>query len=177
MLKWFLRRRTAAFERRWNYDAGYIHRIIEADPAAALAFAKVMGIADYRRGVPLAPYSAAAILAVMNEDCGPCTQLAIDKAERGGVAPEILRSLTLRDFDALPEEVALAARFTESTLHHLDTKSLRREIIRRWGETGLISLAYAITSSRLFPTLKYALGHGHACVKLQIGGKEQKVGA
>jgi hypothetical protein len=38
MLQWFLHRQIAAFERTWNYDAGYIHEMIDADPRAVLAF-------------------------------------------------------------------------------------------------------------------------------------------
>jgi len=41
MLKWFLRRQIAAFERTWNYDASYIREIIDVDPRAIMAFGKV----------------------------------------------------------------------------------------------------------------------------------------
>ena len=34
MVKWLMRRGTAAFERQWNYDASYLHEIIEASPRA-----------------------------------------------------------------------------------------------------------------------------------------------
>src|SRR5262245_24627448 len=34
MLRWFLQRQIAAFERTWNYDAGYIHEVIDVDPRA-----------------------------------------------------------------------------------------------------------------------------------------------
>jgi hypothetical protein len=30
MLKWLMKRGIAAFERQWNYDARYVHEIIEA---------------------------------------------------------------------------------------------------------------------------------------------------
>jgi len=43
MLKWFLRRQVAAFERTWNYDASYIREIIDVDPRAMMAFGKVQG--------------------------------------------------------------------------------------------------------------------------------------
>ena len=36
MLKWFLRRQIAAFERTWNYDASYIREMIDADPRAVM---------------------------------------------------------------------------------------------------------------------------------------------
>ena len=44
-----------------------------------------------------------------------------------------------------------------------------------WGQRALISLAFAMMGARLFPTLKYALGHGHACMRLTIGGETRPV--
>ena len=34
MLRWFLHLQIAAFERTWNYDASYIHEMIDVDPRA-----------------------------------------------------------------------------------------------------------------------------------------------
>ena len=78
MIRWFFRRQIAAFERTWNYDAAYVHELIDADPRAFMALGKVMGIGQYRRDIPVAAHHAAKIVSVMAEDCGPCTQLAID---------------------------------------------------------------------------------------------------
>jgi hypothetical protein len=36
---------------------------------------------------------------------------------------------------------------------------------------GLISLAFALACSRVYPTVKYALGHGKACTRLTVAGK------
>ena len=47
----------------------------------------------------------------------------------------------------------------------------RAEILKRWGRAGLVSLAYAILAAQAFPTFKYAIGHGNACVRLRIGGE------
>ena len=38
MFKWLMHRGIAAFERQWNYDAGYVHEMIDADPRAAWMF-------------------------------------------------------------------------------------------------------------------------------------------
>ena len=176
MLRWFLQRQMVAFQQKWNYDASYMREVIDADPRAFLRFAKVIGVAGYRKDVPVAPHCAAGIISVMAEDCGPCTQLAIDMAEREGVDPAILRAVVARDFAAMPYEVALAARFAEATLRHApEADDLREEVLRLWGQRGLISLAFAITSARLFPTLKYALGHGRACTRVRIGGETRPV--
>jgi hypothetical protein len=176
MIKWFLRRQVAAFERAWNYDATYIHDLIDADPRATIAFAKATGIGRYRKDIPAAPHYAAGIVAVMTLDCGPCTQLGIDKAQREGVDPAVLRAAVARDYTAMPYEVALAVRFTEKTLAHApEADDLREEVLRLWGQRGLTSLALAITAAHLYPTMKYALGHGHACRRLTIGGETRPV--
>jgi hypothetical protein len=176
MLKWFLRRQIAAFERVWTYDASYIREMIDIDPRAMMAFGKMQGLSRYRKDVPLAPYCAAGLVAVMAEDCGPCTQLGIDMAEQQGVDPAILRAVVARDYRAMPYEVALAARFTEATLRHApEADDLREEVVRQWGRRGLLSLSFAMLAARMYPTLKYALGHGKACTRLKIGGETRPV--
>jgi alkylhydroperoxidase family enzyme len=176
MITWFLRRWIDKFERTWNYDASYLREVLDADPRALMAFGKVSAIGAYRKDVPPAVYSAAGIVAVMAEDCGPCTQIVIDMAQRAGVEADILRAVVVRDMTALPFEVALAVRFAEATLRHApEADDLREEVVRRFGKRGLVSLAFAMTTARLYPTLKYALGHGRACTRLTIGGEARPV--
>ena len=31
-------------------------------------------------------------------------------------------------------------------------------------------MAFAITAARIYPTVKYALGHGKACMRVVVGG-------
>jgi hypothetical protein len=176
MIRWFLRRKIAAFERAWNYDSTYMHAVLDADPRALMVFAKVMGVSQYHKDVPRTAYYAAKIVGTMAEDCGPCTQLAIDMAERAGVEAAALRALVARDPSALPDDMALAAAFAEASLRHApEADALRDEVVRRWGPRGLISLGFALTAARIFPTLKYALGHGRACRRVTVGGESKPV--
>jgi hypothetical protein len=176
MLRWFLQRQIAKFERTWNYDASYMRELIDTDPQAMLAFGKLQAISRYRKDASPAALAAAGIVAVMSEDCGPCTQLGVDMAERDGVDPAVLRAIVARDFAAMPDEVALVVRFTEATLRHAPAaEELREDMIRRFGKRGLIALAFTMLRARLYPTLKYALGHGHACTRLTIGGEARPV--
>jgi hypothetical protein len=57
-------------------------------------------------------------------------------------------------------------RFAETSLRHApEADDLREEALRRYGKRGLVSLAFAMTAARLYPTLRYAMGHGRpACV-------------
>jgi len=176
MIKWLLRRKIAAFERAWNYDASYMHEALDIDPRALLAFSKVMGVRRYRKDVPLAAYYAASIVGTLAEDCGPCSQLVIDMAERAGVDAAALRAVVTHDTSAMPDDMALAAGFADASLRRApEADALRDEVVRRWGKRGLLSLGFALTSARLFPTLKYALGHGRACRRLTIGGESKPV--
>jgi hypothetical protein len=49
---------------------------------------------------------------------------------------------------------------------------LRAEVVRTWGRAALISLTFAIAATRVYPLVKYALGHGRACQRLRVAGVE-----
>jgi hypothetical protein len=176
MIRWFLQRWIDKFERTWNYDASYVREMLDADPRAMMAFSKVASLSKYHKDVPPAAYCAAGIVGTMAEDCGPCTQLLVDVAQRKGVDPAILRAVVARDINAMPFDVALAFRFAEASLQHApEADDLREEVVRRWGKRALISLSFAIVASRIYPTLKYALGHGRACTRVSVGGEIRPV--
>jgi alkylhydroperoxidase family enzyme len=171
MTRWLLRRTIESFERTWSYDASYLKEIAELSPVAAVKFALATSLGTYRRDVPLAAVCAAGITAVRSEDCGPCTQLAVAMAERQGVAPDVLRAVLNDDEAAMPDEVALAWRFTRATLaHDASADACRDEIVRRWGRRAVMSLAFAITTARMYPTVKYAMGHGTICSRVTVNG-------
>lgn len=171
MIRWALRKAIGKFEREWNYDASYMRDIIDASPRAAWLFSRVTALGRFRQDVPLDAWCAAGITAVRHEDCGPCTQLGIQMAERAGVSPATLRAVLADDPDAMLPDVALSWKFTRATLaHDAVADHFREEIVRRWGPRALVSLAFAITAARVYPTVKYALGHGKACRRVVVGG-------
>lgn len=172
MIRWALRRAIGKFERTWSYDASYLRDMIEVSPRAAWLFSRAAALGQFRRDVPLDAWCAAGITAVRQEDCGPCTQLGVTMAERAGVRPEVLRAILSDNPDAMPADVALAWRFTRATLAHDPAADDYREVIvEHWGRRAMISLAFAITAARIYPTVKYALGHGKACMRVVVDGK------
>jgi hypothetical protein len=171
MFTWLARRQIDAFEKAYDYDMSYVRELLETDLAAARLFLGAAKLGRYRKGAPVEAWYAAKLVAVMAEDCGPCTQLGIKMAEKSGVASATLRAIVTHDVAALPEPVALAYRFAEATLKHDPAADeLREQIVARWGKKALVSLGFAITAARLYPTLKYALGHGQACMRVTVGG-------
>ena len=171
MLKLLMHRGLRAFERQWNYDAAYMHEMVDADPFAAWKFQRATGLGKYRKDVPIDALAAAAITSVRHEDCGPCTQIGVSMFERAGVDPHVLRAILAGDPSLMPPGAALAWRFTRATIdHHPLADEYRDEIIRMWGRRAVISLAFAIVTSRMYPTVKYAMGHGKACTRIVVDG-------
>lgn len=172
MLSWLIERRIDAFERSFDYDMAYTRELFAQAPRAFFKWIKAAEIGNYREDVPKEVWFAARLVALLPEDCGPCTQLLVTMAEREGVSPELLQGVLSRSYDTLPRPVALAVRFAEATLRRdAEADMLREQLVELFGKRGLISLALGITASRLYPTLKYALGYGHSCRRVVVGGQ------
>jgi hypothetical protein len=172
MIKWALRKAIYKFERTWNYDASYVRDIIDASPRAVWLLSRAVALGRFRRDLPIEAWYTAGITAVRHEDCGPCTQLAVSMAEREGISPAILTAMLADNPAAMPPDVALVWRFTRATLaHDAAADEYREAILQLWGRRALVSLAFAITAARIYPTVKYALGHGKACMRLVVAGK------
>lgn len=172
MLKTFLSRQIDKMERTWGYDASYMRHVLRASPASFLRFGFVTGLVE-RKAAPAAALAAAGIAGTLNEDCGPCTQISVDMAAAGGVKPEVLRAILAGDEAAMGEDAALGWRFARASLAR-DMEAadpLRDEIVRRWGDRGLVAMGMAITTARMYPTLKYALGYGKACSRVTVAGE------
>jgi hypothetical protein len=160
------------FERTFSYDAGYMRALLAASPATFLKFSVVTGLAP-RRDAPLEALAAAGIVATLREDCGPCTQIGVDMAVKGGMDRRVLRAILAGDEAAMGETAALAYRFARASLDR-DMEAadpLREAIVRRWGDKGLVAIALTLTTARMYPTLKYALGYGKACSKVTVAGE------
>lgn len=172
MINWLIRRRIEAFERTFDYDMSYARELLGVDRRAFLAWARVMGVSRYRRDVPPDVYYAAKLMGTVAEDCGPCTQLMVAMALREGVPPATLSAIIERRDRELSEQVLLGVRFAEAVLtRSSEADALRRDVVRRWGPRALVSLAFALTAARLYPTLKYALGYAHTCQKVVVQGQ------
>ena len=170
MLKGMLTRWIDGFERQWGYDAGYMRDVIRVSPGSLVKFALGTRAANPKAAPPEALF-AATLVGVLAEDCGPCTQLGVSMAEKSGVEPGVLRAILAEDPAAMPDDVALAWRFARATIDHDPTADeYRQEIVRRWGPRAVISLAFAMVASRVYPTVKYAMGHGKACTRIVVGG-------
>ena len=171
MLKWLLRNRINAFERKLGYDMSYAREIVDADPMAMLAFFKATKLGTYCRDLPRDARWAAGLVAIVSEDCGPCTQLTVTMALAEGISPKLLSAVLSGDTAAMSEDVALVVRFCRATIDRSAEADVAREqILAKWGPRALISLAFAITTARMYPTVKYAMGYGKECQRINVAG-------
>ena len=173
MLRAILSNQIDGFEKAYRYDATYLREVLAVSPWAFLKFSIVTSLGHGRRA-PAAAVAAAGIVGTLAEDCGPCTQIGVDIAAKAGVAADVLRGILAGDAAAMGEAAALSYRFARAVLARdmAEADPLRDEIVRRWGQGGLIDISLSLTTARMYPTLKYALGHGKICSKVVVDGAD-----
>jgi alkylhydroperoxidase family enzyme len=169
MLRRLILTRIAAAERDLGVPLDYCRFILRVSLRAAFKFAKFLSVDEYRRVLPPVPCYVARIVAVRDEDCGTCVQIAVNQARKAGVAEEHLRAVLDRKLDGLPEELKDAYCFAEAVVtRNGDEDPLRERIRLRYGDEGLIEMALAIASCRVFPVTKRALGYAVSCSSVPV---------
>ncbi|HEV3121276.1 MAG TPA: hypothetical protein VGY53_05215, partial [Isosphaeraceae bacterium] len=74
-----------------------------------------------------------------------------------------------RRLDDLPDDLAEVYRFTEAVLERNGQDGPLRERMREhYGEEGLVELALAIASCRVFPATKWAMGYAVSCERVEV---------
>lgn len=169
MLKQFIHRRIAALERAFGYDATYIHEVADASTPAIMKFMLFQQMSSHRDRIPRDAWFAARIAAALCEDCGPCTQLVVNMALRDGMALGAIASLLRGDLEQAGTDAELGFRYGIAVAKGTDD-SLRlvADAEARYGKRGLLSLAFAVACSRVYPALKRGLGHGAACSRIVV---------
>jgi hypothetical protein len=171
MIRRLLHSLIRRFEKRYGYDATYLHEIADTSVGAFMKLGLAQAMSAHREGVPLEALFAARITAVRFEDCGPCAQLVVNMALEAGVGPAMVRAIVARDPDRMSSDAALGMGLADAVLAHASTDAARAAVLARFGEKGMVTLAYSIAATRIYPTMKRALGHAHTCERLRVGGE------
>jgi hypothetical protein len=172
MLKRLLHSQIRKFERMFDYDAAYMHEVIDASALAGVKFVLGTYAAQHRAGVPKEAWYAAKLAAALAEDCGPCTQLAVDMAVMDGVAPAAMAALVRGDIETAGGEADLGYRYGMAVATNAPAApDLVEEVRARYGEKGLVSLALVVAFTRIFPAAKRGLGHGAACARIEVANQ------
>jgi hypothetical protein len=171
VVKGWLHRWMEKLERRYDYDMSYAHEMLDVSGSAFVRFALLAQSAQHRGGAPAAALFAAQLVGTLIEDCGPCTQLVAKKGEEAGVDAAILQAVLEADEAGMGSDAHLSWRFALAVLSRdAEADGLREEIVARWGRQAIVALALAIATARMFPTIKYVMGHGSSCQSVSVGG-------
>ncbi len=172
MMKWFLHRKLAAFEKDFGYDASYMHDVLDVDFGAFMKFARATEMGKYRKDVPLDVYTAVGLVGVVAADCGPCAQLGVTMALRQGVPGATITKILRGNLDEMTEPTRLGVRFARAVIARdsVACDEARAELERLYGKRAIVTLGLALCAAQLYPTFKWAIGYGHACQRIQVEG-------
>ncbi|HEV8377472.1 MAG TPA: hypothetical protein VGP99_01380 [Tepidisphaeraceae bacterium] len=169
MLRRLILSRVTAAEKTLGVPLDYCRFIIRTSLRASFKFAKFLAVDEYRRVLPPAPLYLARLVALRHDDCGTCVQIAVNQAKKAGVPADTIRAVLDGRLDDLPEDLRDAYRFADAVVRASGDEGPFRERIRqRYGDEGLIELALAIASCRVFPTVKRALGYAVSCSTVPV---------
>lgn len=168
MLRWFLRRKLDAEEKKLGESMDYLRHIVDVSPAVFFRFASIMPFANSRKLLPKEAWFGAQIVALQHEDCGPCLQISVNLARQQGVSADLIQMVLDRRYGELTAEIADVCAFTQSVVNGNDDDTLRDKLRTRYGDRALIELSFAIASARIPPTVKRVLGYAKSCRTVEI---------
>jgi len=172
MFRFLTRRMIDHLGRRFGYDVSYMHAMLDASPSAFRRFGKATALARHREVVDAAPHFAANLVGTLGEDCGPCTQIVADMAQRAGVPTAQIAAVLRGQVAEMHDDVALAYRFASAIFAASpDADALREQVRERWGDKGVVELTFALQGSRLYPMVKAGLGFAKECRQVTVGGE------
>jgi len=176
MFKFLLHRVVTQMERRYDYDATYLHELVDISTAGAVRYFTAQSFGRWQGPVPRDAWHAAAIGAALVEDCGPCVQIASDRAVEAGMPGQTIKALLCGE--AADADAKLGFDFARALLTATDNlDGLRDAVEARWGRQGIVALSTMAMVSRNFPVLKRALGHARTCQRVRIAGSDVAVAA
>lgn len=169
MFKYLVNKSLKSMSQRYEYDVRYMQDILQKDVSAFIKFMGFQIMASHNGNLPKEIAYAVRLTSIMWDDCGSCTQLIVDMALEANVDPDLLKAIISKDYDTLDNMTSLVVHYTEMVLsHHPDADTLRDDIKYLWGTQGLVAIGFCISTTRVYPALKYALGYGKACIKIRL---------
>jgi alkylhydroperoxidase family enzyme len=153
MLRAILERQFRKEEKLFGAGAlDYVRHILRVSPGAFFKFAQFLPLSKYRRVLPAEAQAVAVLVATRDEDCGTCVQIGVNLARKPGVSADLLRAVLDRRPETLPAPLADVYHFTEAVVQATYQESELRERVRKhYGEAGLVEVALAMASCRVFP--------------------------
>lgn len=157
------RQMIRGFGRHYDYDTNYLEELMDASPVAFQAFEAAMPMARVRKAAPVELLMIAKLAAMRAQDCGPCTVLTVKMAREAKVPEDVIQA-TLRGGRGLNPEQRDVHDYARAVALNEDMDAgLLPRLQERWGREVLAEVAVNILATKLYPTIKRALGHTQSC--------------
>ena len=169
MIRTLILRKLDKVEQELGESVDYLRHIVRTSLPSFFRFAKVAGMANGRKVLPLEPFHVARLVGTRDADCGTCLQIELNLARQAGLSEAILAAVIDEQPEALSPELEEVYRFTRSVVVADGGEQALRESLRaRYGDAGLVELALAIAGCRVFPVVKRTLGYATSCSNVAL---------
>lgn len=169
MIRTIIGNRLDAEEHALGASLDYVRDMLHTSLGAFFKFAMFLPLSRHRKALPRTAYHVARIVATRDADCGTCVQIEVNLARSDDVPSDMIRSVLDEDVEALPDDLADVYRFAVAVVTAGGDEGALRERLRyRYGDDGLVELALAMASARVFPIVKRTLGYAKSCAAVQV---------
>jgi len=157
------RAQLQAFGESYDYDTSYLQDLAQASPGAFEVFSAAQALSHFREHLPLDAHFVARVVTMQNEDCGACAQLNLRMAIEAGVERSLLRTL-IDAPEELPETLRELRSHVQAVVNGTPGDADQAKRLRaHYGSAAFAELAVVIAGSRIYPSLKRALGQIQVC--------------
>lgn len=151
------------FEEHYKYDCDYMREMLKTSPDGFKAFEGFLPMGRYKKATPIDVIFVAKLAAMKSEDCGACTQLNIRMAIEAGVPKDILKCV-MNNGEGLSEELKDVYNFSVAVAtNSVMPDGLYEKMESRYSREVIVELGLAIASTKVYPTIKRALGYAKSC--------------
>jgi len=150
-------------EKRLGVKLDYARKILLVDNRLFLRYGKVFGFLDPRKHLSAEAYHASRICGALSADCGSCVEAEINLAKNSGLSDEFLNHVLAKNIDQLPDNIIAVVELSCAVTNFQDAPVAREQVIKYYGEEGLIEMSFAMNGAALLPGIKRAMGYATSC--------------
>lgn len=149
----------------------YAYHLRDVFPSRLWRFTAIKFVEGPRKYTPPNVFHAAGLAAAMVEDCGPCVQIHVNLALQEHVNADELWALVSGKLDLASPDARLAFQYGDAVSRGALADEWRDQIRAKWGERGLIELAFVVATARFYPAVKRGMGYAHTCERVIVNDK------
>ncbi|GLQ32571.1 hypothetical protein [Litoribrevibacter albus] len=156
------------FENHYQYDAQYLKDMLTLAYSSYEKFAGFQPMASHRDLLPLEAFWVAKVAGMQTEDCGGCLELTIKMAKEQGVSSDILNA-ALKGGQALPEALQVVYQYARQVAGQGQVdQEVMDAISESFSKGQLLEFGVIIAATKVFPTVKRAVGMKEACALISV---------